>query len=314
MRVLLTGGSGFVGSHVTRLLVKEGHDVALILRNPRSARRLDDVIDRTRVIEGSLENLDDTAEAFADFRPQAILHFAWAGVGGRFRNDLFQIANIDQSVRLMRMGIDLGVDYFLGMGSQAEYGQAQARVSEDHATQPTTLYGAAKLTTGKCLADVADMASCGFAWLRLFSSYGPDDDDAWMLSYVIDELLRGGTPSLTKCEQLWDYIHVYDVAGAVLAALTHGAQGTFNLGFGAATPLRDVVTFVRDTIDPDLELGFGLIPYRNDQVMHLEADITQLRKAASWSPEIDLETGLRNAVEGRRALMKTNEPRNNRAN
>jgi nucleoside-diphosphate-sugar epimerase len=137
-----------------------------------------------------------------------------------------------------------------------------------------------------------------FAWLRLFSSYGPGDDPGWMIPYLILELLKGKTPALTKCEQLWDYIYASDVADAICrVASTPTANGFFNLGSGEAPPLSNTVKTLRDAIDPSLPLGIGQVPYRPDQVMHLQANNHRLRSLTGWQPNISLEEGLLRTVE-----------------
>ena len=302
MRVLLTGGSGFVGSHTARRLLSEGHEVALVLRQPSKATRLKDILDRTVVVESDLERITDCRDIITDFNPEAVVHTAWAGVAGKDRNDLGQVDNITASTDLMRLSVEIGVRYFLGFGSQAEYGPCPARVDETQRPAPTTLYGGAKLATGMNLSLMAAQTGMGFCWLRLFSSYGPDDSPAWVISYLVDTFLAGQRPSLTECEQMWDFIYIEDVAGAVAAALSRRAEGTFNLGSGTAVPLRDVVTFIRDRIDPDLEIGFGDVPYRPDQVMHLEANIEALEAATGWSPQVALNDGLARTIAGRRGI------------
>jgi nucleoside-diphosphate-sugar epimerase len=191
----------------------------------------------------------------------------------------------------------LGCHRFVGLGSQAEYGPQTGRIREDCPTRPTTLYGAAKLATCLMLERAAASSGRGFAWLRLFSTYGPGDDPSWMIPYLIRCLLARERPSLTAAEQVWDYLHVDDAAAAVVAVMDMDAVGVFNLGSGRASPLRDIVTFIRDCIDPALPLGLGEVPYRADQVMHLEADVSALHAATGWAPSVPLQDGLRAVVD-----------------
>src|SRR5205809_3338037 len=115
-----------------------------------------------------------------------------------------------------------------------------------------------------------------------------------MIPYLIDALHHGERPALTLGEQSWDYIYVRDAAEAIyMAAAAGGASGAFNLGSGEAHTLRSVVERVRDLVDPSLPLGFGEVPYRPDQVMHLQADITRLKALTGWHPRTTLDEGLR---------------------
>lgn len=302
-RVLLTGASGFVGAAVLRHMVAEGRSVAILQRTTSDLRRIGDLLDRVTIIGGDVTRIEDARAPIAGFRPDCIAHLAWQGVKGADRNSPVQLANVPAALALHALAADIGCTRVVGMGSQAEYGPQAGRIVEDAPTRPTTLYGAAKLATGILLERTAAVDGRSFAWLRLFSSYGPGDDPSWMIPYLVDCLLAGERPSLTAAEQVWDYIHVDDVAAAVVAMVDADASGIFNLGSGAARPLREIVTLIRDAIDPSLPLGFGEVPYRPDQVMHLEADTSALRNATGWAPAIDLRAGLRGVVEHHRASL-----------
>jgi UDP-glucose 4-epimerase len=299
MKVLLTGASGFVGSYVLRQLVEQGDaEVAVLLRDPRGAWRIRDELAKVRVMRGGLEDAKALAGEIRAFAPTHLVHLAWSGVLGRNRNDASQYENVAQAMRLLDLALEAGARHFVGLGSQAEYGPCQARIDERTPTAPTTMYGAAKLATCILASRLCELSGARFAWLRLFSSYGPRDNPEWMIPYLALKLLHRERPSVTAAEQLWDYIYIEDAAAAVVAAAkSEGAGGVFNLGSGSAPRLRDIIEAVRDTIDPALPVGFGEVAYRPDQVMHLEADITRLNRATGWSPRMGLADGIRRTVD-----------------
>jgi len=137
-----------------------------------------------------------------------------------------------------------------------------------------------------------------FVWMRLFSTYGPGDDDRHMVPSVINSLLQGKRYPLTAGEQLWDFLYIGDVVAAMISALeTPSANGVFNVASGKPGRLCDFMKMVRDRIDPSLPLAIGELPYRPDQVMHLEGDISRLRAATNWSPQIDWDEGIRRTIE-----------------
>jgi UDP-glucose 4-epimerase len=306
-KILVTGASGFVGSAVVSELVRTGRKVAVVLRTASDTRRLAGVMNQLTVIRADLNDIGAIEPPLQDFAPQALLHLAWDGVKGADRNEPMQAGNIGTAVALYRLGLRLKCKSFVGLGSQAEYGPAAGKLDESALTRPTTVYGAAKLATGLVLERMAAADGQRFAWMRLFSAYGCDDDPGWLIPYMINALLRGERPSVTAAEQLWDYIHVDDAARAVVAVMDAGATGFFNLGSGEAMPLRRVMETVRDLIDPALAIGFGERAYRPDQVMHLEADIGALRTRAGWQPRVPLEEGLRQVVAWHRARQPLGE-------
>ena len=291
-RVLVTGGGGFLGSRVARRLVDQGRAVALLLRSGRPHERIEVLRGRFMTIAGDLRQVEACRAEVAAFAPEAVLHLGWDGVQAAARNSPVQLDNVTASIDLFRLAQELGCRHFLGLGSQAEYGPVAGRICENTPTAPTTVYGAAKLGLALMLERQAAACGLGFTWLRLFSCYGPGDHPAWLIPYLIRSLLAGERPSLTGAEQVWDYLHVDDAAAAVVAAMDAGATGVFNLGSGDARPLRAIIELVRDAIDPALSLGIGEQPYRPDQVMHLEADITALRAATGWTPRVPLEQGI----------------------
>jgi UDP-glucose 4-epimerase len=295
-RVLVTGGAGFVGARVVHRLVEEGSAVALLLRETSDTRRLQGVISRCTVLRGDLSRLEVLRAPLQAFAPEGVLHLAWGGVKGADRNHPMQLCNVSTSIDLFQLTGEIGCASFVGLGSQAEYGLLSGRIDERAPTRPTTTYGAAKLAIGCVLERAAAAAGRPFAWLRLFSSYGPDDDPSWLIPYMIRTLLSGERPKLTKAEQVWDYIHVDDVADAIVAALQTGARGIFNLGSGQARPLREIIERLRDAIDTASPLCFGEVEYRPDQVMHLESDIGALCAATGWKPRVRLEQGLAEVI------------------
>ena len=309
VRILLTGATGFVGSYVLRALLEGGHDVAALVRPGADLRRIADVVDRAERIEGDLADLAAAEDAVVAFGPESVVHLAWAGVGNRHRNDPAQADNVRIAIDLLHLARRAGASRWVGVGSQAEYGPREGPTREDAPTRPTTLYGVAKLCT--CLLAERLCAALGlrFAWLRLFSSYGPGDDPAWMIPYLVGRLLAGERPALTACAQRWDYLYVTDAADAIArAAVRPEAAGVYNLGSGAARPLRSIVEAIRDRVDPALPLGFGEVPYRPDQVMHLEADVGRLRRELGWSPRVALEKGLARTVDWHRDRSVTTVP------
>ena len=299
MRVLVTGATGFLGSHVTRALVARGADVTALVRRGSDPWRVADVLPRLELVSADLAESEASARALQDAAAEVVCDLAWHGVGNRFHQDPSQVsANLKAHLDLLATAARAGCRRWIGLGTQAEYGPQSARIDERCPPVPTTLYGAVKLSVSLLGRQLAAQAGMEFVWLRLFSSYGPMDDPGWLIPSVTLRLLGRERPDLTAGTQKWDYLFVEDAAGAVVEAATAPTlDGVFNLGSGRGVAVRDIVEAIRDLIDPALPLGFGAIPYGPHQIMHLEADITRLCQATRWRPTTSLADGLARTVE-----------------
>jgi nucleoside-diphosphate-sugar epimerase len=305
MRCLVTGASGHLGAALTRRLVEQEGQVAVLVRPQSDLWRLDDVLDRLAVFRADLADLSDVAATIRGFAPEVTFHLAWSGVTGHYRNDAEQITrNVSGSLALFELVRSAGCGGWVGVGSQAEYGYFNGLLTEEVPPEPVTAYGVAKLCVGLLTHKLCALAGMRYVWLRLLAIYGPRDDERHLIPTVIRQLLARQVPALTPGEQVWDYLYIDDAAEAIVAvAATRAAEGVYNLGSGDARTVRYLVERLRDAIDPTLPLGFGEVPYRPDQVMHLQADISRLRAVTGWAPRIGLDEGLRRTVEWHRAAQ-----------
>jgi len=298
MRILITGATGFLGGHLLKRLSAEDVTVAILIRPQSNRWRIEHLGMNFVKIIGDLRQPQGISDAIKDFAPDTVIHLAWSGVLNRYRNEQLQLDNLFGNLALLRIANEAGCRTWIGLGSQAEYGPLNIRINEDAPTRPSTLYGITKLCTCLLSQYLCAQLNMRFVWLRLFSAYGPADNPGWLIPYVILTLLRGERPALTTGEQRWDYLFVEDTAEVIYRVATRSdVQGIFNLGSGKAYTVRTIVERIRDLIDPSLPLGFGEVPYRADQIMHLQADISRLQQATGWSPRVSLDEGLRRTVE-----------------
>jgi nucleoside-diphosphate-sugar epimerase len=290
--VVITGGTGFIGAAIVRELLAAQANVTVLVRQDSDLSRLAGLAGVTLVRYAALHSAE-TIAALSTVQYDAFIHCAWQGVGGKDRNAAFQVKdNLALTLDAVDLAAAIGCRQWVGLGSQAEYGNQNRRLSEDAALLPTTLYGKAKLAAGIAALALCEARGIQGAWLRVFSTYGPGDAPGWFIPFVIQEFLAGRKPTLTKCEQQWDYLYVADAARAVTAVIDSAASGVFNLGSGSARPLLDYVEAIRALLGSDLTPDYGAVPYRPDQVMHLEADTAKLTTQTGWRAETGLAAGI----------------------
>jgi len=239
------------------------------------------------------------AREIKSFQPDVVFHSAWHGGNSyQYQNDTSQIySNLYGSFDLLQIAKEAGAQRWIGLGTVAEYGKYETVLTEDLRPVPNTLYGISKYSACMTTQKLCELNGIDFVWLRPFWTYGPYDDALRLLPSLMIALLREERPSLTLGEQLWDYLYVEDAVDAICRAGTmSSAHGIFNLGSGEAHSIRSIVERVRDLINPNLSIGFGEMPYRADQIMHLQADISRLQMATGWVPQVSLEEGLKRTV------------------
>ncbi len=288
-RLLVTGAGGFVGAAVVRAALAAGHEPLALVRSA-SAPRLAGLSVPIHIAD--LSDTDRIAALLVELRPDVVIHSAWEGVGGPLRAGDVQYENIRTSCALADAAIAAGVRKVVGIGSQAEYGRFDRRITEDDLPYPTMIYGAAKLAASHLVRQRCREAGVDFAWLRLFSVYGPGDNPNWLIPSVTAQITAGQAPRTTLGTQKWDYLHIDDVASGTLAAAVTDATGTYNLSSGSPVAVRAIIEHIRDLANPGLALRFGDMPFGPDQIMHLEGDNSRLIAATGWRPTIALMDGL----------------------
>lgn len=298
MRVLLTGSTGFIGSHLLEKLIDLSIPTAILIRKESIVARIKELLTHATVIYADLGDLTPVEETILHFKPDHLLHLAWSGIENRFHNDYDQISqNLVHLTNLMQLAEKCNIKKIIGFGSQAEYGPQTSAIAETMPECPTTLYGASKLAAYQILKVFCQLKNIDFVWIRLFSIYGPKDNNSWFIPSLIRQILNKNEPSLTEGKQLWDFIYISDVIDAIISILqTPESKGLFNLGSGKSLPIKKVAEQIRDIINPTIKLHFGRIPYRPDQVMNLKADVKKLSVTTGWSPKVDLQKGLEHTI------------------
>lgn len=304
MHALVTGATGHIGRSLTNLLLQGGHVVSVLARPDSALDGLGENRERVAVVRAGLTDVTRVVAALEAARPDVVFHLGWFGVNRLDRGDERQIdVNLFGSLNLVRAARASGVQSFIGLGSQAEYGQPMGVLKEDSTTRPTSLYGATKLAVGAITLALGETSSPGDAigmrscWIRLLATYGPFDDETHLIPSVILSLLAGRSPALTGGTQKVDYLFVDDAAKALCRlALTPTASGLFVLGSGEAHTVQEIAITIGQLVDPAIPLRFGELRDDRHQAVDLQADTSRLRSVTGWQPSTSLIEGLRRTV------------------
>jgi nucleoside-diphosphate-sugar epimerase len=293
-RVVVTGASGFIGSRTLAGLVSAGFEVHAVHASAAPARAADDVV--------TWHQCDllaqDPAPLFGRIKPTHLLHLAWYAEPGRFWTSAENFRWVAASLALVRAFLDSGGIRVVGAGTCAEYDWSSGidRLSEDAPRIPATVYGVAKKATAELLAAQARGAGATFAWGRVFHLYGPAEDPRRLIAGTIRSLIRGETARCSSGDQLRDFLHVDDVAGAFVRLVDSAIAGAVNVASGDAVAVRDVVQLIARRLDAESQLALGVIPKQPGEPQSLVADVTRLATELQWHPSRSLEQGLSDTI------------------
>lgn len=297
-KVLITGPTGAVGVSLMQELISEGVEVTAVCR-PASARLSsvpkDPLVSVVECEVSDLLSLVDKLPSNYD----AFYHFAWDGTYGESRQDLYRQAdNVRFTLDAVNLAHKLGCKVFVGAGSQSEFGHVNGVLRPGAACNPDNGYGAAKLSACQMSRLACQKLGIRHIWCRIVSLYGPYDGEYTMVMSGILKLLSGERPQYTKGEQVWDYIYSKDAARAFRLVAEKGKDASiYCIGTGKTRMLRDYICAIRDAVDPALEIGLGELEYYPNQVMHLEADISNLTEDTGFVPAYSFEEGIRETVQ-----------------
>jgi nucleoside-diphosphate-sugar epimerase len=294
MRVLLTGASGFIGSHVARVLVRQGCDVHALVRREGDSWRIADLLDSLHLVRGDLLALDRLDPPLEEVAPEVCLHFAWYAVPGKYLTALENLDMLEASLRLTTRLTRVGCKRLVVAGTCFEYDTDFGYLAESTPTRPKSLYAACKLALHLAVSHLAHVTGLRTVWPRLFYQFGPLEDERRLVPSVILSLLRNCRFRTTSGEQIRDYLYVEDVAEALWAVTESKVEGPVNIGSGSPVAIRDIVRKIGEALGRPNLLDFET---QARDPAFICADNRLLRDRTGWAPRYTLDEGLNRTIE-----------------
>lgn len=298
-RVIISGATGTIGTALIDNLINNGIEVLVLMREGSARKNSIKSHPLIKVKYCSLENFkslkNDTGKEYDVF-----YHFAWGGTFGNARNDMYlQNKNVEYTLDAVSVAKEFGCKTFIGAGSQAEYGRVDGVLTSLTPVFPENGYGIAKLCAGQLSREYAHQLGLNHVWVRILSVYGPNDGAGTMVMSTINKIKNGETAQFTKGEQLWDYLYSADAAEAFRLLGEKGKDGkVYVLGSGQTKPLYEYINIIAEQLNGKDLIKIGVIPYAEKQVMHLCADISELKNDVGWEPKTEFKNGIMKILRG----------------
>ncbi len=270
MKIFITGGNGLIGTVIVSLLKETEHELYLLDRNKGE----------------NLSDLISYKDTLLNFDPDIVLHMAWEGIPDY---------NYKQSLKNLRYGLDLydivkmtNCKKIITTGTLFEYGKKEG-ILDKSKVNPDSFIGISKYELYKYGANL--FKDRIFIWARLFYVYGEKQRKTALIPWIIDNLKKGTLPKLKDSSQVLDYIHVDDVAQALMVLIEKGNKSeSYNIGTGKGQPLYYILQYL------SLSYNIGKILNGAKGTSIKIANIKKLKKLG-WEPKIDIEAGLKRMVK-----------------
>jgi nucleoside-diphosphate-sugar epimerase len=298
-RVLVTGATGFLGTHLLRALRAGEARVHALRRRADGKSRLP--CDGIRWHEADITDVEGLRRAVGAAEPEIVVHLAaYGATPGQRDAELAYRVNVEGAWSLWR-ALDGIRCRLIHAGSCGEYGQAKGPLHEDQACRPTWSYPATKHASVVLLSTLGRETGRDVIGLRPFGPYGPADAPGRLVPQVIAALLEGRDVAVTAGEQLRDYLHVDDHVRAFLLAATRELPRTgevYNVGSGESVTVRALCELVAGAVGAGARgrIRFGALPYRSDEVWEMVADIGAARRDLGFEPRVPLPEGIARTV------------------
>lgn len=300
MKVLVTGGAGFIGSHVVDGLIDAGHEVVVV--DNLATGRKSNLNPKAKFYEVDIRS-PELEQVFEAERPEVVDHHAAQMDVRRSVADPIYDADINVlgGIKILNAAVKYGVRKVIHISSGgAVYGEpVYLPCDEKHPVQPLCPYGATKYMLELYLYMYKQTYGLDYSVIRYPNVYGPRQDpagEAGVVAIFTGQMLKNKPVTIYGSgEQVRDYVFVKDCARANLMLLENGSGNVYNLGFGIGTSVNQIFEGLKEATGYPMEANYA--PARAGETFRIYLDASKAKQDLGWEPSVPLQEGLQKTVE-----------------
>lgn len=289
-KVLITGASGYIGSNVCKELLDNNYEIHAITHSRN--------INNNNIITYNVDLFDKSAVLgfFNKNKFDKMIHLAWY-VGPKCQTSLINIECLESSLYLIKSFYENGGKTLLVSGSMSEYDFSYGWCKENITPlYSPSLYGQTKASLYQTLEKFSKFHDLNLKWARVFNIYGLNEKKSRLVPYVINAMLNNEDVNVSHCKQIQNYLHISDVAKALVMFLESSYCGAVNIASDTPVRLKDIVELCKSEIKYKKKINYGAIEASFEQ-MFLSGDNSILKNKIGWRETISLKEGIRSTVE-----------------
>lgn len=301
-RAIITGANGFIGSAVTKELIK--HDIEVIALDIEGHSDNLPNSSKVRFLPFTLNHIDLIKKDLKDLPVDTFYHFAWEGSAGKARSDTaLQLKNALWTIECLKVAKEIRCSRFIGAGSIMELETCRAIYKAENKPGLGYIYGSGKLVSHTMCKAVAADIGIDLVWAMITNAYGVGEKSPRMVNTTIRKCISGENPQFTAGTQNYDFVYIDDVARAFYLIGEKGKPFCeYLIGSSNAKPLRGFLEEMQAAIAPDLEFIFGDIPYTGVNQPLEDFDCSKTEADTGFKAEISFAEGCKKTCAWLRGL------------
>lgn len=294
--ILLTGGTGFIGSQLAEDLLNQDKKVILIKRSFSNTERIKNILTNENLILKDIDK-EDISNIFSDYDIEGVLHLATYYAKFHENKDIEDMiySNITFPTILLENAVENNVKYFINTGSFAEYSFDKMPLSENSKIQARNLYASTKVAFEDVLKFYIENYDIKGLTLKLFTPYGPKDDENKIVPYLITKAIKNEKITIRSTHNKLDFIFVEDIIKAFNIAIdkiqTFDSYDSFNIASGKSYIIKEIYEIVENIC------GKKDVEFLENDFNEIEADTSKINNKLGWFAENSIEDGLKKTID-----------------